>query len=91
LQLLLRFYRVESGSVLLDDQHISDVNIGWLRNEIGYVGQMPVLFAGTIRDNIKLGKPNATQQEIIDAAKAANAHDFVSNLSDGYDTDIGTG
>lgn len=91
LQLLLRFYRVESGSVLLDDQNISDVNIGWLRNEIGYVGQMPVLFAGTIRDNIKLGKPNATEQEIIDAAKAANAHDFVSNLNNGYDTDIGTG
>jgi ABC-type multidrug transport system fused ATPase/permease subunit len=67
------------------------VNIGWLRNEIGYVGQMPVLFAGTIRDNIKLGKPNATEQEIIDAAKAANAHDFVSNLNNGYDTDIGTG
>jgi ABC-type multidrug transport system fused ATPase/permease subunit len=52
---------------------------------------MPVLFAGTIRDNILLGKPTATEQEIINAAKAANAHDFISNLHDGFDTDIGTG
>ena len=91
LQLLLRFYRVDSGAVLLDGQNISEVNVGWLRNEIGYVGQMPVLFAGTIRDNIKLGKPDATEEEIITAAKAANAHDFTTHLKHGYDTDIGTG
>ena len=91
LQLVLRFYRVGSGSVKLDGQHISDINLGWLRNEIGYVGQMPVLFKGTITDNIRLGKPNATVEEITEAAKAANAHDFISNLSNGYDTDIGAG
>jgi ABC-type multidrug transport system fused ATPase/permease subunit len=52
---------------------------------------MPVLFHGTIRDNIKLGKPDATEEEIIKAAKAANAHDFITNLSNGYDTEIGVG
>jgi len=91
LQLVLRFYRVGSGSVKLDDKNISDINVGWLRDDIGYVGQMPVLFQGSIRDNIKLGKPNATEKEITDAARAANAHDFISNLSNGYDTDIGAG
>jgi len=91
LQLVMRFYRVSSGSVKLDDDNIYDVNLGWLRGNIGYVGQMPVLFHGTIRDNIKLGKPNATEEEIIKAAKAANAHDFISSLSNGYDTDIGAG
>jgi len=91
LQLVLRFYRVKSGLVSLDGESISDVNVSWLREQIGYVGQMPVLFAGTIRDNILLGKPTATEQEIINAAKAANAHDFISNLHDGFDTDIGTG
>jgi len=91
LQLVLRFYRVGSGSIKLDGEHISDINLGWLRNEIGYVGQMPVLFKGTITDNIRLGKPNATVEEITEAAKAANAHGFISRMSNGYDTDIGAG
>ena len=54
LQLLLRFYRVDSGSVEVDSENVTDMNIGWLRENIGYVGQMPVLFAGSIRDNIKV-------------------------------------
>lgn len=91
LQLLLRFYRVSSGSVKLDEKNIYNLNMAWLRGNIGYVGQMPVLFNGSIRDNIKLGKQNATEEEIIAAAKAANAHDFISNLSSGYDTQIGVG
>lgn len=91
LQLLLRFYRVSSGVVEVDDQNVTDVNIGWLRNHIGYVGQMPVLFAGSIRDNILLGKPGATEDELVAAAKSANAHDFIQSFADKYDTDIGVG
>ena len=91
LQILLRFYRVSSGSVSLDSKSIYDLNVAWLRGNIGYVGQMPVLFNGSIRDNIKLGKPNATEAEIVQACKAANAHDFISKLSNGYDTQIGVG
>ena len=91
LQLLLHFYEVQSGSVNLDGKDVKDINIGWLRSQIGYVGQLPVLFAGTVRDNILLGNPRATEDEIVKAAKAANAHDFVMQLSDKYDTDIGPG
>mmetsp|Transcript_13772 Transcript_13772/g.29973 ORF Transcript_13772/g.29973 Transcript_13772/m.29973 type:complete len:1335 (+) Transcript_13772:61-4065(+) len=91
LQLLLRFYRVDSGVVEIDNQDITEMNIGWLRDHIGYVGQMPVLFAGSVRDNIKLGKPDATEEELITAAKSANAHDFALSLSSGYDTEIGVG
>lgn len=91
LQLLLRFYRVSSGSIKLDEKNIYNLNTSWLRGNIGYVGQMPVLFNLSIRDNIKLGKPNATEAEIVEAAKAANAHDFISKLSAGYDTQIGVG
>lgn len=91
LQLLLRFYRVSSGVVEVDGENVSEVNIGHLRDSIGYVGQMPVLFDGTIRDNILLGKPNATQEEIEAAAKSANAHNFILSLSAKYDTEIGVG
>jgi ATP-binding cassette subfamily B (MDR/TAP) protein 1 len=91
LQLLLRFYRVDSGTVEVDNENVTDINIGWLREHIGYVGQMPVLFAGSIRDNILLGKPDATEEELMNAAKSANAHDFIVSLSSGYDTDIGVG
>lgn len=58
---------------------------------MGYVGQQPVLFNGTVKDNIRLGKPDATDDEIVKAAQAANAHEFVMKLDGGYDTDIGTG
>ncbi|KAL7526190.1 hypothetical protein ACHAXR_001368, partial [Thalassiosira sp. AJA248-18] len=91
LQLLLRFYRVDSGAVEVDEHNVTDINTGWLRDHIGYVGQMPVLFAGSIRDNIKLGKPDATEEELVTAAKDSNAHDFISSLHSGYDTDIGVG
>ena len=80
LQLLLRFYSVDSGSIVVDDQNLMKLNLGWLRDQIGYVGQMPVLFQGSVKDNILLGKPNATEQEILTAARAANAHDFISQL-----------
>lgn len=80
LQILLRFYRINQGSILLDDHDLMNLNLGWLREQVGYVGQMPVLFEGSVKDNILLGKPNATEQEIINATKAANAHDFITKL-----------
>lgn len=91
LQLLLRFYNVSSGEVLVDEQNVQNLNVAWLRRNIGYVGQQPVLFAGTVRQNILLGKPDATEAEILEAAKAANAFEFISRLSDGFETDIGAG
>lgn len=91
LQLLLRFYEANSGQVLLDENSVQDLNLLWLRASIGYVGQQPVLFAGSIRDNVILGKPDASMEEIENACKAANAHEFIDRLSDGYNTDIGAG
>jgi ATP-binding cassette, subfamily B (MDR/TAP), member 1 len=91
LQILLRFYNITEGEVLLDGVDLSDINIQWLRQQIGYVGQNPTLFAGTIRDNILLGKPNASEADIQSAAKAAAAHDFILQQTKGYDTDIGSG
>lgn len=91
LQLVLRFYEVSDGGVFVDEHNVEDLNVTWLRDQIGYVGQQPVLFSGTVRENILLGKPDATEDEIVEAAKAANAHDFVVKLSNGYDTDIGAG
>jgi len=89
-QLVLRFYDATGGAVRVDGHNVLDLNITWLRQQIGYVGQQPVLFSGSVRDNILLGKPDATEEEITTAAKAANAHEFVIKLADGYDTDIGT-
>jgi len=91
LQILMRFYSIQDGEVKLDGNDLSDINIGWLRRQIGYVEQNPTLFAGTIKENILLGKPDATQEEIERAAKAAAAHDFITEQADGYDTDIGSG
>jgi len=91
LQLVLRFYAASSGEVKLDSDDIQDLNMAWLRKNIGYVGQQPVLFNSSIKENILLGKPTATEDEIIQAAKSANAHGFISQLSDGYNTEIGAG
>ena len=65
------------------------MNVKWLRDQIGYVGQEPVLFAGSVADNIRSGKPGATEEEVVEAAKAANAHDFIMNFDAGYKTDVG--
>lgn len=92
LQMLLRFYDLTSGMCTLDgNNNVKDLDIRWLRQQVGYVGQMPTLFTGTVKENILLGKPDATKEEMVAAAKAANAHDFVTSLSNGYDTNIGTG
>ncbi|CAM4807361.1 unnamed protein product [Rotaria magnacalcarata] len=86
LALITRMYDPDSGEVLLDGQDIRQLNIEWLRSHIGYVGQEPVLFSGTIEDNIRMGKPHATEDEVIQAAKMANAHEFILELPEGYRT-----
>lgn len=81
------------GGQLLDkgelDAKVPDLSLAWLRAQIGLVGQEPVLFNGTITENIKFGAPNASDEEVQAAAKAANAHDFIQFLEKGYDTQIG--
>lgn len=80
LQIVMRFYEIMGGSATLDGQEFSSLDVNSLRQQIGYVGQLPVLFNGTVRYNILLGKPDATEEEIIKAAKAAHAYDFILNL-----------
>ncbi|MBA3721131.1 MAG: ABC transporter ATP-binding protein [Parachlamydiaceae bacterium] len=87
--LIPRFYEVSEGEILLDGKNISCVTLNSLRKNIGIVQQDVYLFAGTVSDNIRYGKLEATQDEIIVAAKKANAHDFIMNLPNGYATDIG--
>ena len=120
INLLLRFYDPQSGVVSLDGHDIKKLNIRWLRNQMGYVGQEPILFSGTIADNIAYGLPpellgesaqlsvrddvpaaavstssklskDELRARVIAAAKLANAHDFISDFPQGYDTDVGTG
>ena len=87
--LIPRFYDVCSGRITVDGLDIRDVKLKSLRDRIGIVQQDVYLFAGTILENIRYGKPDATREEVIRAAKDANAHEFIMNFPDGYDTDIG--
>lgn len=87
--LLLRLYDVNDGQIRIDNQNVSEVTQASLRKNIGVVFQEPALFSGTIRDNISYARPKAAEKEIIDAAKAANAHEFISKFDKGYDTEIG--
>ncbi|MBN8971201.1 MAG: ABC transporter ATP-binding protein [Rhizobiales bacterium] len=89
LALLLRLYEIDSGEILIDGQNISAVSRHSLRQQTAYVGQDVYLFRATIRDNIAFGKPGATDDEIVAAAKAACAHDFIMNFPKGYDTPVG--
>lgn len=84
-----RFYDPLDGKILLDGIDLKQLNVKALRKCIGYVGQEPTLFATTIRGNIKYGNPNATDEDVEAAARLANAHDFISSFSDGYDTQVG--
>lgn len=88
MNLLNRFYDVNSGEVLFDDVDIRKIDLGSLRSHVGIVLQDSILFSGTIRDNIAFGKPDATDEEVIHAAKQANIHDFIENLPEKYDTRI---
>lgn len=87
--LIPRFYDVSAGKILLDGMNIKTMSLRSLRQNIGIVQQDVYLFAGKIADNIRYGKPDASEEEIVAAAKQANAHDFIMQLSDGYATDIG--
>lgn len=86
--LISRFYNTKEGSVLVDGYDISDVSIQSLRSQLGIMTQDNYLFSGTIRDNIKYGRPDATEEEMLAAAKAVHADDFISQMEDGYDTKI---
>jgi ATP-binding cassette subfamily B protein len=89
INLICRFYDATGGTVRIDDHDVRDVQIGSLRSQIGIVLQEPFLFHGTISENIAYGRPDADMVDIIQAAKAANAHDFVLRFPDGYDTMVG--
>jgi len=91
MQLIERFYDVENGSVTLDGENLKDLNLKWLRSNIGYVGQEPVLFATTIRENLLFSKEDATEEELIEATKKARAYEFISQLEKGFDTFVGSG
>lgn len=87
--LIPRFYEINEGEILLDGHNIRDIRLCSLRKNIGIVQQDVYLFAGTVRENIRYGKLDATQSEIVAAAKKANAHDFIMSLPEGYDTNVG--
>ena len=87
--LLLRFYEAQSGTILIDGQDINSVTQNSLRSAIGVVFQEPLLFSGTVRENIAYSNPNIKESEIVSAAKSANAYDFIKKLPKGLDTEIG--
>ncbi|MEN8794466.1 MAG: ABC transporter ATP-binding protein [Flavobacteriales bacterium] len=87
--LLLQFYKPNSGEILFDGKPAKEYNLSELRNEMAIVPQEVILFGGTIKENIAYGRLNATENEIIEAAKGANAHDFIMSFPDGYETYVG--
>ncbi len=86
--LISRFYDIQEGNILIDNYNIKDVSIESLRQQMGIMTQDNFLFSGTIKDNLRYGKLDATDEEIIAAAKAVNAHDFIMKLEKGYDTEL---
>uniref|UniRef100_A0A7S2S7J6 Uncharacterized protein n=1 Tax=Mucochytrium quahogii TaxID=96639 RepID=A0A7S2S7J6_9STRA len=88
-QLVQRFYDPKEGSVTLDGVNLKDIKLKWLREQIGLVSQEPVLFANTIAENIGYGRQGATRQDIEDAAKAANAYNFIMEFPEGFETNVG--
>ncbi len=89
LKLLLRMYDVDEGAITIDGQDLRDVRLRSIRQSIGYVSQDTYLFYGTVEENIKYGTFDATREEVVEAAKMAEAHEFIKNLPDGYDTEVG--
>ena len=87
--LIPRFYDVDEGRILIDGENIHDVTLKSLRDQIGFVQQDVYLFSGTVFENIQYGKPGASREEVIEAAKQAGAHDFILELQNGYDTFVG--
>ena len=91
MNLLCRFYEPTGGELLIDGIDYRERSLGWLHSKLGYVLQAPHLFEGTIEDNIRYGNLDASKQEIIEAAKLVNAHEFITSFKDGYDTFVGEG
>lgn len=89
--LLCRFYEPKKGEIWIDGHNIQDRSIGWLHSNIGYVLQTPSLFSGTIMDNIRFGKPDASEEEVIAVAKLIHAHDFITRTEKGYQSQVGEG
>jgi ATP-binding cassette subfamily B protein len=88
-RLLLRFYDVDAGAVRIDGHDVRDLTLASLRHHVGMVSDEPFLFSCSIRENIAYARPDATDEEVVEAAKAANAHGFITELAEGYDTVIG--
>lgn len=91
IQLIENYYRPSNGTIYFKGADMKTLNVAWMRSQIGLVSQEPVLFDTTIEANIKFGMPEASQEEIEEAAKEANAHDFIMSFPDGYKTDVGSG
>jgi ATP-binding cassette subfamily B (MDR/TAP) protein 1 len=91
IQLVERFYDPDAGVVTLDGRNLNEYNVSWLRDQISLVGQEPVLFSGTIAENIANGKPGCSRAEIEEAAKSANAYDFIMQFADKFETQVGDG
>lgn len=89
ISLIPRFYDINAGQILVDGQDIKDYQLFYLRRQIGMVLQEPFLFNGTVAENISFGKLNATMEEIVEVAQAAKIHDFIEELPEGYDTEVG--
>lgn len=89
--LICRFYEPTQGTIRIDGIPLKERSVGWLHSNLGYVLQAPHLFSGSVRDNIRYGKLDATDEEIEQAARLVNAHEFIEKLDKGYDTDVGEG
>lgn len=89
--LLCRFYEPCRGKIIMDGRDLRDRSVGWLHSHIGYVLQTPNLFSGTIRDNIRYGRADATDEEVERVARLIQAHDFISRMEKGYDSEVGEG
>lgn len=87
--LVERFYDPLEGQVLLDGVNLTSLNLKWLRSQVGLVSQEPILFNATIAENIAYGKEGATREEVVEAAKMANAHSFITGFPDAYETSVG--
>lgn len=88
ISLLERFYDPTKGDICLDGYKLKKLKLKWLRSQLGLVSQEPILFATSIKENILFGKEGASMELVVNAAKAANAHDFITKLPDGYNTQV---
>ena len=91
IQLIENFYRPTAGFITFNGVDMRELNVRWLRDQLGLVGQEPILFDTTVEENIRYGCPNASFEQVVEASKQANAHDFISAFPDGYQTRVGQG